>query len=106
MESVVQRATKATKGDINKVRWALGISGALSIAFAVVILIWPGISLYALVLLFGAYSLANGVIMLGTAITGRVKESRGWLVAAGLAASPSACSSFSGRACPRSPCST
>jgi uncharacterized membrane protein HdeD (DUF308 family) len=74
MESVIDRVTKATKSDINKVRWALGVSGALSIAFAVVILIWPDISLYALVLLFGAYSLATGVIMLGTAIGGRVKE--------------------------------
>jgi uncharacterized membrane protein HdeD (DUF308 family) len=85
MESVVQRAKKATESDINKVRWALGISGALSVAFAVVILIWPGISLYALVLLFGAFSLANGIVMLGTAITGRVKEGRGWLVLSGLA---------------------
>jgi uncharacterized membrane protein HdeD (DUF308 family) len=85
MESVVQRAKKATQSDINKVRWALGITGALSVAFAVVILIWPGISLYALVLLFGAFSLANGIVMLGTAITGRVKEGRGWLVLSGLA---------------------
>jgi uncharacterized membrane protein HdeD (DUF308 family) len=85
MESVVERAKKATASDINKLRWALGISGVLSVAFAVVILIWPGISLYALVILFGAFSLANGIVMLGTAITGRVKEGRGWLVLSGLA---------------------
>jgi uncharacterized membrane protein HdeD (DUF308 family) len=85
MESVVQQAKKATDSDIKRLRWALGISGVLSVAFAVVILIWPGISLYALVLLFGAYSLASGIVMLGTAITGRVKEGRGWLVLAGLA---------------------
>jgi uncharacterized membrane protein HdeD (DUF308 family) len=85
MESVVERATKAARGDINKIRWALGINGVLSIAFAVVILIWPGISLYALVLLFGAFSLANGVVMLGVAISGRVKEGRGWLAVAGIA---------------------
>ena len=85
MESVVQRAKQATDSDIKRLRWALGINGALSVAFAVVILIWPGISLYALVLLFGAFSLANGIVMLGTAITGRVKEGRGWLVLSGLA---------------------
>ena len=85
MESVVQRAKKATDSDIKRLRWALGITGALSVAFAVVILIWPGISLYALVLLFGAFSLANGIVMLGTAITGRMKEGRGWLVLSGLA---------------------
>ncbi len=85
MESVVQRAKKATDSDINTLRWALGINGVLSVAFAVVILIWPGISLYALVLLFGAFSLANGIVMLGTAITGRMTEGRGWLVLSGLA---------------------
>ncbi len=85
MESVVQRAKNATDSDIKNLRWALGINGALSVAFAVAILIWPGISLYALVLLFGAFSLANGIVMLGTAITGRVKEGRGWLVLSGLA---------------------
>jgi uncharacterized membrane protein HdeD (DUF308 family) len=85
MESVVQQAKKATDSDIKRLRWALGISGALSVAFAVAILIWPGISLFALVLLFGAFSLANGIVMLGTAITGRMKEGRGWLVLSGLA---------------------
>jgi uncharacterized membrane protein HdeD (DUF308 family) len=85
MESVVQRAKQATESDIKRLRWALGINGALSVAFAAVILIWPGISLYALVLLFGAFSLASGIIMLGTAITGRMKEGRGWLVLSGLA---------------------
>jgi uncharacterized membrane protein HdeD (DUF308 family) len=84
MESIVERATKATKSDINRLRWALGINGALSVAFAAVILIWPGISLYALVLLFGAFSLANGVVMLGAAISGRIKEERGWLALAGI----------------------
>jgi uncharacterized membrane protein HdeD (DUF308 family) len=85
MESVVQRVKEATEADIKRFRWALGINGVVSIAFAAVILIWPDISLYTLVLLFGAFSLANGIVMLGTAITGRVKEGRGWLVLSGLA---------------------
>jgi uncharacterized membrane protein HdeD (DUF308 family) len=85
MESVVQQAKKATDSDIKRLRWALGISGVLSVAFAAVILIWPGISLFALVLLFGAFSLANGIVMLGIAITGQMKEGRGWLVLSGLA---------------------
>ena len=44
MESFVQRAKKATDSDIKSIRWALGINGALSVAFAVVILVWPDIS--------------------------------------------------------------
>lgn len=85
MESVVERGIKAIDSDIKRVRWALGINGILSIAFAVVILVWPDISLKALVLLFGALSFASGVIQLGTAITGRVQQGRGWLALSGLA---------------------
>ena len=38
-----------------RVRWAIGINGALSALFGVMTLAWPGISLYALTILFGAY---------------------------------------------------
>jgi uncharacterized membrane protein HdeD (DUF308 family) len=51
----------------------------------VIVLVWPGISLYALVILFGAFSLANGIVGLGMAIGGRMKEGRGWLVLSSLA---------------------
>jgi uncharacterized membrane protein HdeD (DUF308 family) len=84
MESLVERAAHTVESDLKRVRWALGISGVLSVAFGVVILIWPGISLYALVILFGAFSLANGIVNVGTAISGRVKQGRGWLAVAGL----------------------
>jgi uncharacterized membrane protein HdeD (DUF308 family) len=48
MNSFVQRAEQLADSELKQVRWALGINGALSIAFAAVILIWPGISLFAL----------------------------------------------------------
>jgi uncharacterized membrane protein HdeD (DUF308 family) len=85
MESVVQRAVEGAESDIKRIRWGLAINGVVSIAFAAVILIWPGISLYTLVLLFGAFTLANGIVMLGTSITGGVKQGRGWLALSGLA---------------------
>lgn len=84
MESLVERAAHTVESDLKRVRWALGISGVLSVAFGAVILIWPGISLYALVILFGAFSLANGIVNVATAISGRVKQGRGWLAVAGL----------------------
>ena len=84
MESLVERTAQTVESDLKRVRWALGISGVLSVAFGVVILIWPGISLYALVILFGAFSLANGIVNVATAISGRVKQGRGWLAVAGL----------------------
>jgi uncharacterized membrane protein HdeD (DUF308 family) len=84
MDSVLERVGKMADSQLNKVRWALGINGVLSIAFGVVILIWPGISLYALVILFGAYAAATGLVGLGVAISGRVKDGRGWLVVSSL----------------------
>jgi uncharacterized membrane protein HdeD (DUF308 family) len=85
MDSIVERARNMATSDVKRVRWALGINGVLSLAFGVVILVWPGISLYALVILFGAFSLANGIVGLVAAISGRAKEGRGWLVVSNLA---------------------
>src|SRR5215212_8907229 len=66
----------------NRVRWAIGLNGALSVAFGAMILIWPGIGLYALTILFGAYSLANGVISLVNAAN--VTQGRGWIALSGV----------------------
>jgi uncharacterized membrane protein HdeD (DUF308 family) len=80
MESMFDRAGQMAGTQLTKWRWALGLNGLLSIAVGVVILVWPGISLYALTLLFGAYSLATGVVGLGAAFSGAAKGERGWLI--------------------------
>jgi uncharacterized membrane protein HdeD (DUF308 family) len=84
MDSIIDRTEKMASTQLNKLRWALGLNGVLSIAFGVVILIWPGISLYALTILFGAYAAATGVVGLGAVISGTIKEGRGWLVVSSL----------------------
>ena len=84
MDSIVERAGQFAGSDLKRVRWALGISGVLSIALAVVILIWPGISLFALAIVFGVFTAANGVIGLITAIRGPAISGRGWLVLSSL----------------------
>jgi uncharacterized membrane protein HdeD (DUF308 family) len=83
MDSMVERA-KEVKTDYTKLRWAVGLNGALAIAVGVVILFWPGISLFALTILFGAYMAANGVVGLVAAIGGRIKSYRGWLAFASI----------------------
>src|SRR5947207_12535425 len=84
MDSIVDRAMNMAGTQLTKLRWALGLNGALSIAFGVVILAWPGISLFALTILFGAYALAGGVVGLGAAFSGASRGERGWLVASSL----------------------
>jgi uncharacterized membrane protein HdeD (DUF308 family) len=84
MESIVERAEQLAGNELKRVRWTLGINGVLSIALAVLILIWPGISLFALAIVFGAFTAANGVMGLIAAIRGPAISGRGWLVLSSL----------------------
>jgi uncharacterized membrane protein HdeD (DUF308 family) len=84
MESPFDRISELASTQVTKMRWALGLRGVLSIVVGVLILGWPGISLYALTLLVGAYALASGVIEIGFAFTPGAKGERGWLVFSGL----------------------
>jgi uncharacterized membrane protein HdeD (DUF308 family) len=84
MYSMFDRASQVAGTQLNKMRRALGLSGLLSVAFGVMILIWPSISLYVLTILFGAYATASGIIRLGSALSGAAMGARGWLVVSGL----------------------
>jgi uncharacterized membrane protein HdeD (DUF308 family) len=84
METPFDRMSKLAKTQVTKRRWALGLRGVLSVAFGVLILAWPGISLVALTILVGAYALASGIVELGFAFTSEAKGQRGWLVFSGL----------------------
>jgi uncharacterized membrane protein HdeD (DUF308 family) len=84
MESTFDRATKLARTQVTKMRWALGLNGVLSIALGVVILVWPGISLEALTIVFGAYAFATGVVQLGAVLSGSGRDERAWLVVSGL----------------------
>jgi uncharacterized membrane protein HdeD (DUF308 family) len=50
--------------------WVILLRGILAIGFGVVALIWPGITILALVILFGAYVLFDGVLDVVMAIGG------------------------------------
>jgi uncharacterized membrane protein HdeD (DUF308 family) len=84
MESMFDRVEKMADTQLTKVRWALGLSGILAVASGVVILVWPGISLFALTILFGAWTLATGVVGLAAALSGATMQERGWLAVSSL----------------------
>jgi len=78
-------ARSIVKTQVTKLRWALGFNGALSIAFSAAIVLWPDISLYALVLLVGVLVLARGILEVVTAIGNPGIPSRGWMLVGSIA---------------------
>ncbi len=57
---------------------SLAFRGAAAVVFGVLSLVWPRISLTALVLLFGAYALVDGVSILVDAARARGEHQRRW----------------------------
>ncbi len=56
---------------MNRQVWVPALRGVLAIVFGIIALIWPGITALALALLFGAFVLVNGVMLLIGAFRGR-----------------------------------
>jgi uncharacterized membrane protein HdeD (DUF308 family) len=50
--------------------WSLAVRGAAALLFGILTLVWPGITLWALVLLFGGYALVDGVTTVGAVLVG------------------------------------
>jgi uncharacterized membrane protein HdeD (DUF308 family) len=66
--------------------WSLVIRGLVALILGVVALVWPGITLAALVILFGAYALIDGVVsLIGAWKASRAHERWGVLVLEGIA---------------------
>jgi uncharacterized membrane protein HdeD (DUF308 family) len=65
--------------------WLLLLRGICAIVFGVLAFVWPGLTLLTLVLLYGAFAFADGVISLAAAIAGgTTTTSRWWLAVVGL----------------------
>ena len=60
--------------------WLLLLRGLVAIAFGILTWLQPGISLAALVILFGAYSLADGILASWTAIAGGKDNDYRWVL--------------------------
>lgn len=57
--------------------WVHGIRGAAAILFGILTILWPALSLYTLVLLFGAYALVDGAFNVVGALR-RARDGRRW----------------------------
>src|ERR671921_1059528 len=60
--------------------WLLALRGLAAMVFGVLAFVWPGITLWALVLLFGAYMLVDGIFAIVAAVRAAGREARWWLL--------------------------
>ena len=60
--------------------WVLALRGAIAIAFGILALVWPNLTLLVLVALFAAYALLGGVVSIAGAVKSRKDDSDWWLL--------------------------
>jgi uncharacterized membrane protein HdeD (DUF308 family) len=60
--------------------WALALRGVVAVIFGILALVWPRLTLLALVILFGAFMLVDGVFTLAGAFAWRKWNQRWWAV--------------------------
>lgn len=59
------------------VRTLFFLRGIFAVVFGIVALVWPGITVWALVVAFGVYTLADGVVLVFQSVAHH-RETRGW----------------------------
>lgn len=62
----------------------LALRGVAGLLFGVATLVWPHVTLWALVVLWGAFALVDGATALSAAITDRALLHRGWVAFTGV----------------------
>ena len=66
--------------------WALALRGVVAIVFGILALVWPSITLLALIYLFAAYAFVDGIFLIVGGIRGLAGRDRNWwLVLGGIA---------------------
>lgn len=64
--------------------WMFLVRGIAAIVFGILAFLWPAMTLFTLVLFYGAFMLVDGVVAIVAAIRGRNLNARWWLLAAGI----------------------
>lgn len=60
--------------------WVVALRGVAALFFGLGALLWPGLTLAVLVLLFGAYALVDGIFAIVTGIAARHEQERWWMM--------------------------
>ena len=60
--------------------WLIALKGFLTMIFGFFAIVWPGATLFVLLLLFGAFVFFSGVLALLAVVSGRISSDQRWLV--------------------------
>lgn len=66
--------------NLSRYWWLLALRGAAAIIFGILAFVWPGLTLGALVILFGVYVLIDGVSNIITSFSHRETNDRWWVM--------------------------
>ncbi|EOM77349.1 HdeD family acid-resistance protein [Rhodococcus rhodnii] len=65
--------------DVTAAAWKIGVvRGVLAVLFGIVALVWPGITVLALVFVFGVYAIVDGVVAIARSVSARGRSGSGW----------------------------
>ncbi|MDC3724373.1 acid-resistance membrane protein [Rhodococcus rhodochrous] len=68
---------------LKQIWWVVLLRGILAVLFGVVALVWPGITVWALVVVFAAYAIIDGIVLVVQSIRDK-SEGWGWWLAMGV----------------------
>ncbi|AYA24339.1 Uncharacterized membrane protein HdeD, DUF308 family [Rhodococcus rhodochrous J3] len=68
---------------LKQIWWVVLLRGILAVLFGVVALVWPGITVWALVVVFAAYAIIDGIVLVVQSIRDK-PEGWGWWLAMGV----------------------
>jgi uncharacterized membrane protein HdeD (DUF308 family) len=60
--------------------WVVALRGVFAIVFGVLAIVWPGLTLFVLITLFGAYALVDGIFAVIAGIASYSRNERWWAV--------------------------
>lgn len=74
--------------------WLLLLRGLVAILFGILAFTWPALTLFSLIILYGAYAGVDGILALAAALRGGTVAPRWWLVLVGLLGLGAAAATF------------
>jgi uncharacterized membrane protein HdeD (DUF308 family) len=60
--------------------WAIALRGVAAILFGILAFFWPGITLFVLIIFFGAYLFVDGIFSIVAAVRAAGEQERWWLL--------------------------